>query len=71
MTEEQKRQLEEALRQPTQEELDEFDSIAAGRSGTPTKAAIKRLEKYLEREDVPQALLMQAGELVEITYDLD
>ena len=40
-------------------------------SGTPTKAAIKRLEKYLEREDVPQALLMQAGELVEITYDLD
>ena len=71
MTEEQKRQLEEALRQPTQEELDEFDSIAAGMSGTPTKAAIKRLEKYLEREDVPQALLMQAGELVEITYDLD
>ena len=71
MTEEQKRALEEALRQPTEEEQAEFDSIAAGMSGTPTKAAIKRLENYLEREDVPQVLLMQAGDLVEITYDLE
>lgn len=69
MTPEQKKSLEQFFRQPTQEELEEFESIAAGMSGTPTKAAIKRLNNYLERDDVPQMLLMQAGQLVETTYD--
>ena len=70
MTPEQKKALEEAFRQPTAEELKEFESIAAGMRGTPSKAAINRLEKYLEREDVPHMLLMSAGELRETTYDL-
>ena len=71
MTPEQKKSLEEMFRQPTEEELAEFDAIVAGMTGTPTKAAIKRLEQYLERDDVPQMLLIQAGELVEIGYELD
>lgn len=71
MTPEQKRSLTEALRQPTPKEEAEFEAIAAGMRGTPSEAAIIRLEKYLERDDVPQLLLMSAGELVETTYDLE
>ena len=71
MTPEQKKSLEDVFRKPTQEQLAEFDSIVAGMSGTPTKPAIKRLEKYLERDDVPQVLLEQAGQLVEIGLDFE